>query len=65
VRKPPASPALLVIGGEAWLFPSWPLLLYAEAMAIFFHLLVIGYEARTLRRRFGDTYAGYLRTVPR
>jgi len=34
-------------------------------MAISFHLFVIGYEERTLRRRFGDTYARYLRTVPR
>jgi protein-S-isoprenylcysteine O-methyltransferase Ste14 len=65
VRNPIYIAALLVVMGEAWLLLSLPLLLYAAAMAIFFHLFVIGYEERTLRRRFGDTYTGYARTVPR
>jgi hypothetical protein len=34
--------------GEAWLFLSLPLLKYAVAIAIFFHLFVIGYEESRL-----------------
>lgn len=64
VRNPIYIAALLVVVGEAWLFLS-PRLLYAGTVAIFFHLLVIGYEEPTLRRRFGETYAEYPRTVPR
>ncbi len=65
VRNPIYIAALLVVLGEAWLFLSVSLLLYAGAMAAFFHLFVIGYEEPTLRRRFGETYTGYVRSVPR
>jgi protein-S-isoprenylcysteine O-methyltransferase Ste14 len=65
VRNPMYISALLVVVGEAWLFRSLPLLTYAGAAAIFFHLFVIGYEEPTLGRRFGKTYAEYRRTVPR
>lgn len=65
VRNPIYIAALLVVLGEAWLFLSMPLLLYCAAMAIFCHLFVIGYEEPTLRRRFGETYVEYVRTVSR
>jgi protein-S-isoprenylcysteine O-methyltransferase Ste14 len=65
VRNPIYLAALLVVCGEAWLFLSIPLLIYAGAMAILFHLFVIGYEERTLSRRFGDAYTEYRRAVPR
>jgi protein-S-isoprenylcysteine O-methyltransferase Ste14 len=65
VRNPIYISALLVVVGEAWLFLSLPLLEYAGAVAIFAHLFVTGYEEPTLRRRFGETYVEYLRTVPR
>ena len=65
VRNPMYISALLVVVGEAWLFRSLPLLTYAGAAAIFFHLFVIGYEEVALGRRFGETYAQYRRTVPR
>ena len=65
VRNPIYIGALLVVLGEAWLFMSWPLVAYAGAMAIVCHLFVIGYEERTLRRRFGDSYLEYRRSVPR
>jgi protein-S-isoprenylcysteine O-methyltransferase Ste14 len=65
VRNPIYIAALLVVAGEAWLFLSVALLVYAGAMAVIFHLFVIGYEERTLRRRFGETYTEYVRTVPR
>ena len=65
VRNPIYVAALLVVVGEAWLFLSLPLLVYAGAMAIFCHLFVIAYEEPTLHRTFGETYAAYRRTVPR
>jgi protein-S-isoprenylcysteine O-methyltransferase Ste14 len=65
VRNPIYLAALLVVLGEAWLFVSLPLLVYAAAMGMGCHLFVIGYEERTLRRRFGDTYTEYLHTVSR
>jgi protein-S-isoprenylcysteine O-methyltransferase Ste14 len=34
-------------------------------LAVAFHLFVIGYEEPTLRRRFGEEYAEYVRTVGR
>ena len=57
--------ALLVVLGQAWLFMSLPVLVYAGAMALCFHLFVIGYEEPTLRRRFGSAYLEYRRAVPR
>jgi protein-S-isoprenylcysteine O-methyltransferase Ste14 len=65
IRNPIYIAALLVVVGEAWLFLSLPLFVYAGALAIFFHLFVISYEEPTLRRNFGETYVEYLRTVPR
>ena len=65
VRNPIYIAALLVVLGEAWLFASRSLLVYAGGMAIVFHAFVVGYEEPRLRRRFGDAYADYLRTVPR
>ncbi len=65
VRNPIYISALFVIVGEALLFLSLPLLVYAAATALSVHLFVIGYEEPTLRRRFGETYVEYLQTVPR
>ena len=65
VRNPIYLAALFVVVGEAWLFLSLPLLVYAGAMAVVFHLFVIGYEEPTLHRRFGDAYLDYRRRVPR
>jgi protein-S-isoprenylcysteine O-methyltransferase Ste14 len=65
VRNPIYLAALLVVLGEAWLFMSPWLLAYAGIMAVCFHLFVIGYEERTLRRRFGPAYLAYRQAVPR
>jgi protein-S-isoprenylcysteine O-methyltransferase Ste14 len=65
VRNPIYLAALLVVLGEAWLFLSQALLVYAGVMAIVFHLFVIGYEEPTLRRAFGQTYVEYTRSVRR
>jgi protein-S-isoprenylcysteine O-methyltransferase Ste14 len=65
VRNPIYIAALMIVLGEAWLFLSLPLLEYAAAMAVFFHLFVTGHEEPALRRRFGAAYLDYRRTVPR
>jgi protein-S-isoprenylcysteine O-methyltransferase Ste14 len=65
VRNPIYLAALLVILGEAWLFWSLRLLVYAAAVAAFCHLFVTLYEERRLARKFGDSYLEYRRTVPR
>jgi protein-S-isoprenylcysteine O-methyltransferase Ste14 len=65
VRNPIYLAALLIVGGEAWLFLSLPVLIYTAAMAFFFHLFVTCYEEPRLRRRFGATYSDYRSTVPR
>jgi protein-S-isoprenylcysteine O-methyltransferase Ste14 len=65
VRNPIYLAALLIVLAQAWLLESLPLLVYAAAMAVFFHLFVVGYEERTLRRRFGRGYLEYQRTVRR
>ena len=65
VRNPIYIAALLVVVGEAWLFVALPLLLYAGALGLGFHLFVIGYEEPTLRGRFGDEYEEYRRHVSR
>lgn len=65
VRNPIYLAALLVVVGEAWLFRSPPLLAYAAVMAVVFHLFVLAYEEPALRRRFGDAYLAYRRSVPR
>jgi len=65
VRNPIYIAALLVVIGEAWLFLSLALLVYAVALATGFHLFVIGYEEPRLRQRFGVAYTDYVRTVPR
>lgn len=65
VRNPIYVRAFLIVLGEAWLFVSAPLLLYAVALALGFHLLIVAYEEPNLRGRFGEEYKRYLRAVPR
>ncbi len=65
VRNPIYISALLIVGGEAWLFLSPALLLYTGVLAVAFHLLVIGYEEPRLRARFGEQYETYTDTVSR
>jgi protein-S-isoprenylcysteine O-methyltransferase Ste14 len=65
VRNPIYLSALLVVLGEAWTFQSWALLGYAAAMAVGFHLFVVGYEEPHLRRAFGAAYIHYTRRVHR
>jgi protein-S-isoprenylcysteine O-methyltransferase Ste14/uncharacterized protein YndB with AHSA1/START domain len=65
VRNPIYLSALLIVLGEAWLFRSTALLVYAGALAVAFELLVVGYEEPRLRATFGDRYEAYRGTVAR
>ncbi|HEY2549837.1 MAG TPA: methyltransferase, partial [Streptosporangiaceae bacterium] len=59
VRNPIYIAALIIVAGEAWLFLSPALLVYTAALAVAFHLVVVGYEEPRLSRRFGDQYLAY------
>ena len=56
---------LTILVGESLLYNHLPLVYFLSGMAVFFHISIVGYEERTLRRRFGDAYNRYCETVPR
>jgi len=56
---------LIILIGEAIFFMSVPILIEAGVFIILANLFVVGYEERTLRRRFGESYEEYLQTVGR
>ena len=65
VRNPIYIAAALVIGGEALLFLSLPLLGYLIVAALGVHIFVVVYEEPNLQRRFGGQYDVYRRSVRR
>jgi protein-S-isoprenylcysteine O-methyltransferase Ste14 len=65
VRNPMYIGVALVLLGEAALFRSHHLVLYAAAMLGTAHLFVVYYEEPTLRRQFGKSYTEYCESVPR
>lgn len=65
VRNPMYIGVALVILGEAALFRSTHLVIYAALMLSIAHVFVVFYEEPTLHRQFGDSYDEYRRTVPR
>lgn len=65
VRNPIYLAAMLIVSGEAWLFGSTGVLLYACGLALACHLLVVGYEEPRLRARFGEPYEQYRHAVSR
>lgn len=65
VRNPIYVAAALILFGEAWLFRSVDLLVYAGALMVALHVLVVGYEEPRLRARFGEDYDDYRRHVNR
>ena len=64
-RNPMYSGVLLVLFAETLLFSSRAMLIYATAVFAGFHLYVLLIEEPRLRKRFGESYAEYCRTVPR
>ena len=65
VRNPMFLGALLILCGEAMLYRSVPLVLYAIGMAMLAALFVRCWEEPDLARRFGESYRQYQRQVPR
>jgi protein-S-isoprenylcysteine O-methyltransferase Ste14 len=65
VRNPMITGVLFLIGAEALLFGSWPLLVWMGIFflgnAVYFPLL----EEKGLEERFGQAYREYTRNVPR
>jgi protein-S-isoprenylcysteine O-methyltransferase Ste14 len=64
-RNPMYVGILIALAGWAVLFTSPFLAGYAAVMAIVFHLRVLMYEERRLRRQFPEDWAAYSATVPR
>jgi protein-S-isoprenylcysteine O-methyltransferase Ste14 len=65
VRNPIMIGELAVIWGEALLFSSLAILLYAAVATLAGHLAVIYVEEPELRERFGEAYDAYCRDVRR
>lgn len=65
VRNPMYVSVAAILVGEALVFGSLRLLGYTAVVVLGFHLFVVGYEERTLRRRFGASYDAYRAAVPR
>lgn len=65
VRNPMYLGVALAIVGEAVIFRSVHVLMYAAVMLTIAHIFVVLYEEPTLRRQFGESYEEYRRTVPR
>ena len=65
VRNPGYLSVIMLVVGQALLFASPVLLVYAAVLAVGFHLFVVLYEEPTLRRQFGAEYETYCRTVRR
>jgi protein-S-isoprenylcysteine O-methyltransferase Ste14 len=65
VRNPMYLGVLLVLCGEAVWFVSPALFLYAAGAWLFMHLTTVYIEEPHLRRRDGEAYAAYCRSVPR
>ena len=65
VRNPMYLGAFIMLLGEAALFESLALLQYAVAWFVIINLIVLFREEPVLRRRFGDSYDRYVRSVHR
>jgi protein-S-isoprenylcysteine O-methyltransferase Ste14 len=65
VRNPMYIGVALTIAGQAWLFHSPHIAIYAACMLLTAHLFVVNYEEPTLRRQFGEEYVRYRKSVPR
>ncbi|MGY4856391.1 methyltransferase family protein [Cryobacterium sp. AP23] len=64
VRNPMYLAVLAIILGQALLFGSWGLVLYAAIVLTAVVAFVKGYEEPTLTRTYGEQYLRYRRNVP-
>jgi protein-S-isoprenylcysteine O-methyltransferase Ste14 len=65
VRNPMYASYVVIACGEAILYRSWLLLVYAAAVALLFHGYVVRFEEPKLRARFGAAYERYCETSGR
>ena len=65
VRNPMYVGVLITLLGEALLFSSLALFVYAAIVITWQHLFVVFYEEPALRRKFGESYSDYLAKTPR
>ncbi len=65
VRNPMYVGVITALLGEALLFRSPGLVIYAALVLLAVHLFVVFYEEPHLRRRFGASYQDYCAQVPR
>ena len=65
VRNPIMAGELLVIWAVALFLTSLGVALYAAAISILAHWMVVHVEEPELRRRFGESYTEYCRDTPR
>ena len=65
VRNPMYIGLFLVLLGEAMLYSSFFVLLYSFSLVAAAHIFVVFYEEPRLRRKFGESYEQYLRSIPR
>lgn len=64
-RNPMYVGGLGVLIGETLLFQSLAILGWAAFAAAVFHLFVVFYEEPVLKKKFGQAYEEYLKSVPR
>ena len=65
VRNPAYMAVITILTGDAVLFQSYALIIYAMAWWLVFHIFVVVYEEPDMKARFGDSYQEYCRNVPR
>jgi protein-S-isoprenylcysteine O-methyltransferase Ste14 len=65
LRNPIMAAELVVIWAEAIYFASLGVLVYASAISLTAHLMVVYVEEPELHERFGASYDAYCRRVPR
>lgn len=65
VRNPMYLGVILALIGELLLFPSRSFLGYILVFVAAVNVFVLLYEEPTLRKKFGESYDDYCRTVPR
>ncbi len=65
VRNPIYVGVLILIAGHLLWFKTIWMLVYAVVVFLVCHSFVVLYEEPTLKRKFGETYEDYSRSVPR
>lgn len=65
IRNPMYIGVLLIVAGQAVLFDSRTVLLYAAFLWLAFHVFVLLYEEPALHKQFGPEYDNYKQRVPR